>query len=286
MFRRENKNLGNLRTGVQTWLGSYAKLNNEIKRGNRNARIDPLTVTGNANLVKSIRKYVALKTFVNQPRPQISNKAAVNVQLNRLSRNLQSVMAMQAQNAQKLAQLTKLQNAMNQFKSVLVKNGANPLNFKNKLNAFNRAMTQARRNVSTTRGASLLKQAEQNAQQVIQEVPPPLPLKPDEYTNKLLSEYPNAILNFMNEQKLVNLRTQFATRPNFNRQNVGNKILAIQAAINKKALLSNENLTRMNVSQLKNYMDRLQARPNKNRQNIQNTIKKVQNMINIEGLQL
>jgi hypothetical protein len=74
---------------------------------------------------------------------------------------------------------------------------------------------------------------------------PALPLKPDEYTNSLLKMYPNSILNSFNKNKLVNVRTQLAGRPNFNRPNVGNKILAIQRAINKKNAENEEVFSRL-----------------------------------------
>lgn len=46
----------------------------------------------------------------------------------------------------------------------------------------------------------------------------------------------------MNKQKLLNVRRQFANRPDFNRPNVSNKIIAIQAAINKKVAAEEENV--------------------------------------------
>lgn len=319
MFRRENKNLGNLRGAVQTWLNSYARLNTEAKKANRNAPIDPTTLSGNVGLVKSIRKYVALKTVMNQlpsgpvPGPPQFNKAVVNTQLQRFERNIKSTLNMQAEAVNKLAQLTRIQAGLGQMKNKLG-TGA-PSNLLSKINQVNRSITAARNSLGTPRGVALLQQAAANLNKVANDptlgaifkapqggllargvqgnatgrilmnsyykvnnigagqlrwsannkaynynkttgnlrprmapplparpLPPPLPPKPDEYTNTLLAMYPNSILNSLNKAKLMNVRRQFANRPDFNRPNVGNKILAIQRVINKKNAADEENV--------------------------------------------
>jgi len=164
MFRRENKNLGNLRGAVQTWLNSYARLNTEAKKANRNAPIDPTTLRGNVGLIKSIRKYVALKTMMNQlppvpapgPPPQV-NRSAVNIQIRRIEQNLQTIIRSQTAAANKLAQLTRIQGAINKFKSDV---GPMPKNITNKFNQFNRAITAARNGLGTAAGPALVQQAE------------------------------------------------------------------------------------------------------------------------------
>jgi hypothetical protein len=313
MFRRENKNLGNLRGAVQTWLNSYARLNTEAKRANRNTPIDPTTLRGNVGLIKSIRKYVALKTLVNQmpvappmapPVAPQFNRTAINAQIRRIEQDLRTIILTQTAATNKLAQLTRIQAAINKFKSEV---GPMPKNITNKFAEFNRAITVARNSLGTPAAPVRVQQAAANLVKVandptlgeifktpqggllargfqanrtgriltnayykVQNIgggqlrwsannkaynynrasgnirpktapalpnkpnPPPLPMKPDEYTNRLLEMYPNNILNSLNVNKLMSIKTQFATRPNFNRQNVGNKILAIQAAINRK----------------------------------------------------
>jgi hypothetical protein len=313
MFRRENKNLGNLRGAVQTWLNSYARLNTEAKKANRNAPIDPTTLRGNVGLIKSIRKYVALKTLMNQlpaapapgpiPLPPQVNKAAVNTQLQRFERNIKTTLSMQAEAVNKLAQLTRIQAGLGQMRNKA------PSNLLSKINQVNRSITAARNSLGTPRGAALVKQAAANLVKVANDpklgeifktpqggllargfqgnatgrilmnsyykvmnigggqlrwsannkaynynrntgnirpkMAPALPLKPDEYTNSLLKMYPNSILNSLNKNKLVNVRTQLASRPDFNRPNVGNKILAIQRAINKKNAENEEVFSRL-----------------------------------------
>lgn len=168
MFRRENKNLGNLRGAVQTWLNSYARLNTEAKKANRNAPIDPTTLRGNVGLIKSIRKYVALKTLMNQlpsapasaPGPLQLNKAAVNTQLQRFQRNIQSTLNMQAEAVNKLAQLTRIQAGLGQMKNKLG-NGA-PSNLLSKINLINRSITAARNGLGTPSGPALVQQAAAN----------------------------------------------------------------------------------------------------------------------------
>jgi hypothetical protein len=163
MFRRENKNLGNLRGAVQTWLNSYERLNAEAKKANRNAPIDPTTLRGNVGLIKSIRKYVALKTVVNQlpPAPaqgsQQVNRSAVNIQIKRIEQNLQTIIRSQTAAANKLAQLTRIQGAINKFKSEV---GPMPKNITNKFSQFNRAITAARNGLGTAEGPALVQQAE------------------------------------------------------------------------------------------------------------------------------
>ena len=304
MFRRENKNLGNLRGAVQTWLNSYARLNSEAKKANRNSPIDPTTLSGNAGLVKSIRKYVALKTVMGQlPPGPPPGPPQINTQLQRFERNVQTTLRMQAESVNKLAQLTRIQAGLGQLRNKLGSDA--PSNLLSKINQVNKSITAARNGLGTPRGVALLQQAAANLVKVANDpklgaifrtpeggllargfqgnasgrillnsyykvnnvggqlrwasnnkaynynkttgnirpkAPPPLPRKPgpplppkpDEYTNSLLTMYPNSILNSLNKNKLVNVRTQFANRPDFNRPNVSNKILAIQAAINKK----------------------------------------------------
>ncbi|BAT22110.1 hypothetical protein AR679_gp084 [Yellowstone lake phycodnavirus 1] len=165
MFRRENKNLGNLRGAVQTWLNSYARLNTEAKKANRNAPIDPTTLRGNVGLIKSIRKYVALKTMMNQlpsappppPGPPQFNRSAVNIQIKRIEQNLQTIIRTQTAAANKLAQLTRIQGAINKFKSEV---GPMPKNITNKFSQFNRAITAARNGLGTAEGPALVQQAE------------------------------------------------------------------------------------------------------------------------------
>ena len=246
------------------------------------------------------------------PGPPQVNRAAVNIQIRRIEQNLQTIIRSQTAAANKLAQLTRIQGAINKFKSDV---GPMPKNITNKFNQFNSAITAARNGLGTAAGPALVQQAENklafvstnttkgnvfrtpkgvyivggkqgnttgriipNAYYKVIEGrsgawnwsvnnraynynratgnfrpkmapalpprpgPPPLPPKPDEYTNSLLTKYPNSVLNSMNKQKLLNVRRQFANRPDFNRPNVSNKIIAIQAAINKKVAAEEENV--------------------------------------------
>jgi hypothetical protein len=328
MFRRENKNLGKLREAVQTWLNSYERLNNEAKRANRNALIDPTTLRGNVGLIKAIRKYAALKSSMNQmppgplpPTPQV-NRAAVNTQMQRFERNIQTALRTQAANANKLAQLTRIQTAIGQFQNQLKTGGGIPSNLLNKFSQFNRAITAARNGLGTPRGSALVQQAVNKLAVVAKDVskgdiyktpkgvflvagvpgnatgriipnayykviegrngawnwsvnnrafnynrssgnirpktspalpprpgPPALPPRPNKNSkaNTLLLMYPNNRLSTLNTNELIKLRQNLMSLGLgvTNRQNVGNKVNAISAILNQKALAQENVFSRL-----------------------------------------
>lgn len=93
------------------------------------------------------------------PGPPQVNRAAVNTQMQRFERNIQTALRTQAANVNKLAQLTRIQTAIGQFQNQLKKGGGVPSNLNNKFSQFNRAITAARNGLGTTAGPALVQQA-------------------------------------------------------------------------------------------------------------------------------